>query len=98
MSGVNEIRSTFLDYFRSAGKNEGRFNNADYDQLLEEAKTAENPAGQYKAAEAILAEEVPAVFVYQYTNNDMLNPAIRGITFENVMDTWYAKDAYRVEQ
>lgn len=90
--------STFLDYFRSTGKNEGKFNNADYDRLLDESKTSDNPAEQYKAAEAILAEEVPAVFVYQYTNNDMLNPAIKGITFENVMDTWYAKDAYRVEQ
>ena len=89
--------STFLDYFRSTGKNEGRFNNADFDRLLDESKTSENPAEQYKEAEAILAEEVPAVFVYQYTNNDMLNPAIKGITFENVMDSWYAKDAYRIE-
>jgi len=90
--------STFLDYFRSTGKNEGKFNNADYDAALDAAKTADDPAEYYKKAEEILAAELPAVFVYQYSNVDMMNPAIKGIAFENVMDTWYAKDAYRIEQ
>lgn len=90
--------STFLDYFRSTGKNEGRFNSADYDAALDHSKTAEDPAADYRKAEEILAAELPAVFVYQYSNTDMLNPAIKGITFENVMDNWYAKDAYRIEK
>ena len=90
--------STFLDYFRSTGKNEGKFNNADYDAALDHAKTAENPAEDYKKAEAILADEVPGVFVYNYASVAMRNPAIKGVPLENPMNDWYAKDFYRVEQ
>ncbi|HRO14992.1 MAG TPA: peptide ABC transporter substrate-binding protein [Paracoccus sp. (in: a-proteobacteria)] len=88
--------STFLDYFRSTGKNEGRFVNADYDAALDHSKTAEDPSGDYRKAEAILADEIPAVFVYHYASVAMRNPAVKGVPLENPMNTWYAKDLYRI--
>ncbi|MFV0409917.1 MAG: ABC transporter substrate-binding protein [Paracoccus sp. (in: a-proteobacteria)] len=86
--------STFLDYFRSTGKNEGRFSSADYDALLDEAKTSDDPNAQYKAAEQILAAELPLITVYHYATVDMIKPYVKGLPLENVMNTWYGKDLY----
>ncbi|WEF25688.1 peptide ABC transporter substrate-binding protein [Paracoccus sp. S3-43] len=88
--------TTFLDWFRTEGYNAGKWSNADYDKLMDESKTAPDPAPLYKRAEEILADEVPAVFVYHYAKADMLNPAIKGIPTSNVTNAWYAKDFYRI--
>ena len=88
--------STFLDWFRTDGYNSGKWSNAQYDQLLADAKTAADPAPLYAQAERILAAEVPAAFVYHYAKVDMINPHIKGIATENVLNTWYAKDIYRL--
>ncbi|MFN4062048.1 MAG: peptide ABC transporter substrate-binding protein [Paracoccus hibiscisoli] len=90
--------STFLDWFRTDGYNSGKWSNAEYDQLLADARTAEDTAPLYQRAEEILAEEVPAVFVYHYAKVDMINPAIKGLPRENLLNTWYAKDLYRVAE
>lgn len=88
--------TTFLDWFRTDGYNSGKWSNADYDRLMAESKTAEDTAPLYKQAEEILAAEVPAAFVYHYAKVDMVNPAIKGIPTQNVTNSWYAKDLYRV--
>lgn len=88
--------STFLDWFRTEGYNSGKWSNAEYDKLMAESKTAADTAPLYKRAEEILAQEVPAVFVYHYAKVDMLNPAVKGVPTENVTNAWYAKDFYRV--
>jgi len=88
--------STFLDWFRTDGYNSGKWSNAEYDELLTEAATAEDTAPLYQRAEEILAEEMPAVFVYHYAKVDMINPSIKGLPRENLLNTWYAKDLYRV--
>lgn len=90
--------STFLDWFRTDGYNSGKWSNAEFDELLVEARTADDTAPLYQRAEEILAEEVPAVWVYHYSLNEMISPAIKGIPRENLLNTWYAKDLYRVEQ
>ena len=90
--------STFLDWFRTDGYNSGKWSNAEYDKLLVDAKTAEDTSPLYKRAEEILAEEVPSAFVYHYAKVDMIRDDVKGIPRENVMDTWYLKDMYRVAQ
>jgi oligopeptide transport system substrate-binding protein len=88
--------STFLDWFRTDGYNSGKWSNEKYDELLAEAATAEDPAPLYQQAEEILAEEMPAIFVYHYAKVEMINPDIKGLPRENLLNTWYAKDLYRV--
>ena len=90
--------TTFLDWFRTDGYNSGKWSNAEYDKLMADSKTAQDTAPLYKRAEEILAEEVPAVFVYHYAKVDMINPAIKGIPTQNVTNAWYAKDMYRIAE
>ncbi|WP_304616200.1 peptide ABC transporter substrate-binding protein [Paracoccus sp. (in: a-proteobacteria)] len=90
--------STFLDWFRTDGYNSGKWSNAEFDELLAEARTADDTTPLYRRAEEILAAEVPATWVYHYAKVDMINPAIRGLPRENLLNTWYAKDLYRVAE
>ena len=49
--------STFLDLLESSsGYNDGKYSNPEYDQLLEDALTAEDTTPLYTAAEEILAD------------------------------------------
>ncbi|MDO5631368.1 MAG: peptide ABC transporter substrate-binding protein [Paracoccus sp. (in: a-proteobacteria)] len=88
--------STFLDWFQTGGYNSGKWSNAEYDQLMADSKTADDAAPLYTRAEEILAAEVPAVNVYHYAKVDMISPRIKGLPTDNVLNTWYAKDLYRV--
>ncbi|UXU80397.1 peptide ABC transporter substrate-binding protein [Paracoccus sp. SMMA_5_TC] len=90
--------STFLDYFRSTGMNCGKYSNPEFDKLMDESKTAENPNVQYTAAEKLLAEDMPLVPIYQYAKVDMIRDDIKGLPTENVMNDWYAKDIYRIQK
>ncbi len=90
--------STFVDYFRTDGYNNGKFSNADYDKLLNDAKTAEDPAPIYKAAEELLIGQMAIVPVYHYAKPMMVKSDLRGWPKDNVMNDWYAKDMYRVAE
>lgn len=89
--------STYLDLFISGGgHNDGSFENAEYDALAAAAKTSDNPNVEYTAMEAILADQVPFVPVYQYTGNIMLKSDIRGYPFDDLMLNIYSQRLYRV--
>lgn len=91
--------STYLDLFASySGHNNGKFFNDEYDRLLTEAKTADDPQPMYTQAEQILAAEMPMAPIYHYAQVDMLRADIKGMPTDNVMQTWYAKDLYRVAE
>ena len=90
--------STFVDYFRTGGYNNGKFSNPDYDKALEEAKTAADPAPLYKKAEEILIDNMALVPVYHYAKPMMVKSDLRGWPKANVMNDWYAKDMYRVAE
>ncbi|MFI0396080.1 peptide ABC transporter substrate-binding protein [Paracoccus jiaweipingae] len=90
--------STFLDYFRTDGYNNGKWSNAEFDKLLNDAKTAENPADLYKKAEEILIGDMALVPAYHYARAQIFKADLRGIPLENVMNDWYAKDIYRVAE
>ncbi|MFV0385493.1 peptide ABC transporter substrate-binding protein [Paracoccus sp. (in: a-proteobacteria)] len=90
--------STFLDYFRTDGYNNGKWSNADFDKLLADARAADNAAELYQQAEQILIGDMPLVPVYHYANAMMVRPDLRGIPYDNAMYNWYAKDMYRVTE
>ncbi|MDO5646363.1 peptide ABC transporter substrate-binding protein [Paracoccus sp. (in: a-proteobacteria)] len=88
--------STFLDWFTEGGYNSGEWKNDEYNAIMAESKSADDTGPLYKRAEELLAAEVPMVTVYHYSKVDMINPAIKGLPMENLRNTWYAKDLYRV--
>lgn len=89
--------STYLDLFTSySGHNNGKFFSPDYDKLMKDSKTAEDPNPMYTAAEQILADQMPMAPIYQYTKVEMIKPDMRGMSMNNLMQNWYVKDMYRV--
>ena len=91
--------STFLDLFTTySGHNDIKFDSAEYDKLMKDAKTMADPSPNYTAAEAILTAEMPIIPIYHYAKVDMIKPDIKGLPENNVQQTWYAKDLYRVQQ
>ena len=88
--------STFLDIFRTGGANPGHFSDAEYDRLLDHARTAPDPAPDYAAAEAILQHALPVIPVYHYARAELLRGDIRGLPRATIMNEWWAKDLYRV--
>ncbi|MCF3974484.1 peptide ABC transporter substrate-binding protein [Paracoccus salsus] len=90
--------STYLDYFRTDGYNNGKWSNAEFDTLLSQASTARNPAALYEQAEQILIGDMALVPVYHYAKAQMFRPDLKGIPTRNVMSTWYAKDMYRIAE
>ena len=89
--------STFLDLLTSNnGNNDGRFENEEYDRLMEEARTSADPNPLYQQAEQLLSEEMGIIPIYHYTLNFMLDPTIKGWPYGNVENNWYAKDLYRI--
>ncbi|GKY88193.1 peptide ABC transporter substrate-binding protein [Sinisalibacter aestuarii] len=90
--------STFLDLVQSgSGYNDAAYNNAEVDQLLAEAKTAEDPQANYTRVEEILADEMPVIPIYHYAGVYMMSPGISGSwPVQNVEQNWYSKDLYKV--
>lgn len=89
--------STFLDLLTSqSGYNDGKFDNAEVDQLMASAKTMADASGNYTRVEQILAEEMPVIPVYHYAGVFMLNAALKGWPYGNVEQNWYSRDLYKV--
>ncbi|WP_425434018.1 peptide ABC transporter substrate-binding protein [Loktanella fryxellensis] len=91
--------STYLDLMTSySGHNNGEWFNDEYDQVMADSKQAEDPQPLYQQAEGILAAEMPIIPIYHYANVDMISADIQGLPDNNVNNTWYGKDLYRVAQ
>lgn len=88
--------SSFLNIFTTEGQNYGKWSNAEFDSLMEQAKTSDNPGELYKQAEVILDAEAPYAPIYHYSIDMLVNSDLRGVPLENVQFRWYAKDLYRV--
>jgi oligopeptide transport system substrate-binding protein len=63
---------------------------------MAEAKSSSDPQPLYTEVEQILAEELPVIPVYHYSTNMMLDGSIGGWPMDNVEQTWYSKDLYRI--
>jgi len=91
--------STFLDLLDSAsGYNDGKFVSADYDALLEKARTASDTTPIYTEAEKILADEMPIIPIYHYAGVYMLDSDVGNWPVNNVEQNWYSKDLYKIAE
>jgi oligopeptide transport system substrate-binding protein len=89
--------STFLDLVTTeSGYNDAKYSNAEVDQLMAEAKTAEDPQPNYTRVEQVIAEEVPIIPIYHYADGYMFNPALKGWPVDNVEQNWYSRQLYKV--
>lgn len=89
--------STFLDLVRSdSGYNDGKYANAEVDELMLEARTLSDPNPNYTRVEEIIAQEMAIIPIYHYTVNYMLKEDVKGWPLNNVEQNWYAKDLYKV--
>lgn len=87
--------SSFLDLLGTEGRNFGQYASAEFDRLLAQARTSDDPGAQYTAAEAILAQDMPLIPVYHYAAPEMIRDDIRGLPTGNALDIWYGKDLRR---
>ena len=91
--------STYLDLMTSySGHNNGQWFNDQYDKIMADSKTAADPQPLYQQAETLLTDEMPIIPIYHYANVDMIAADIKGLPQNNVNNTWYGKDIYRVAE
>ena len=91
--------STFLDLLTTThGANDGGYSSAKVDALMQESRTAKDPAAIYAEVEQVLAEDMAIVPIYHYANTFLLKSDIRGWPYNNVENNWYAKNLYRVAE
>ncbi len=90
--------STFLDLMTTqSGYNDGKYSNAEIDKLMNDAKTAADPNANYTRVEEIMADEMPIIPVYHYTNVYMMNEQlVDSWPVQNVEQNWYSRDLYKV--
>ncbi len=89
--------STFLDLLSTpSGYNDGKFSNAEVDELMTSARTMSDATSNYTRVEEILANEMPVIPVYHYTGLFMLRKNVKGWPFNNVEQNIYSRDLYKV--
>ena len=89
--------STFLDLMTTpSGYNDGKFSNAEVDELMLEARTLSDATSNYTRVEEIMANEMPIIPVYHYTGVFMLRNNLKGWPFNNVEQNVYSRDLYKV--
>ena len=89
--------STFLDLLTTThGSNDGKYSNPKVDELMRASKTAEDPSAIYTEVEQILAEDMAIIPIYHYANTFLLSADVRGWPYDNVENTWYSRNLYRV--
>lgn len=87
--------STFLTLLTSdSGNNDGGWSNPEYDQLLLDARSSEDPNPYYVRAEEILWQEFPVAPVYFYTMVALVSPSLKGYPENNPRNIIYSKDMY----
>lgn len=88
---------TFLDMFMSDNSfNDGKYNNAQYDALLKEAKTATDLTKRDQLmhdAEKIIIDEMGICPIYFYVSNMCVQPWIKGV-YKTPLATVYFDHAY----
>ena len=89
--------STFLDLLTTpSGYNDGKFSNAEVDELMTSARTMSDATSNYTRVEEIMANEMPIIPVYHYTGVFMLRNNLKGWPFNNVEQNVYSRDLYKV--
>ncbi len=92
--------STFLDMFETHGYNPGKWSNAQYDELMAQAKkTLDNNQRVeiYNQAEQILAQEMPAMPIYFETKAVLKQPNVGGYSLTNPGHNRLSRDMYIIK-
>jgi oligopeptide transport system substrate-binding protein len=91
--------SSFLDLMTTDNEsNDARYENPEYDALMEQSRTAEDPLPLYQEAEAMIARDLPILPIYFYSEDFLMDASMKGYPLENAQENWYAKDLYRVAE
>ena len=91
--------STFLDLLTSpSGYNDGKYSNPEVDDLMTEAKTADNSFELYAQVEQILAEQMPVIPVYHYAGVYMMDSDVGNWPVDNVEQNWYSRNLYKIAE
>ncbi len=83
------------------GNNSSFYNSKQYNQLLDQAKQTLNREERnrlYAEAELILASDMPIAPVYWNSNNYLIKPDLRGVSYDNPEGRIYSREIYRIEQ
>ncbi|PIE11863.1 MAG: oligopeptide ABC transporter substrate-binding protein OppA [Rhodobacterales bacterium] len=91
--------STYTDFWYStSGHNNAKYNNPEYDALVDESKTVEDPTALYPEMEAMLAADLPFTPIYQYTGVIMVKPTLKGWPFGDLMQNVYSRELYKTAE
>ncbi|MEM1373626.1 MAG: peptide ABC transporter substrate-binding protein [Pseudomonadota bacterium] len=91
--------STFLDLLTTpSGYNDGKFSNAMVDDLMTEARTADDAGTLYAKVEEIIAEEMPIIPIYHYAGVYMMDSDVGNWPVNNVEQNWYSKNLYKIAE
>jgi oligopeptide transport system substrate-binding protein len=91
--------STFLDLLDSrSGYNDGKYNNAELDALLADAKMSSDVSGLYTEVEGIIAEEMPVIPIYHYAGVYMMDSDVGNWPVGNVEQNWYSRNLYKIAE
>lgn len=89
--------STFLETLRTGdGNNHTGWSNAEYDRLLDAARTTADNAKRFELfqrCEEIIRDECPLALVYFYSRNILLRPEVKGY-YGNLLDLHPLKGVY----
>ncbi len=92
--------STMLDILLSThGQNKGKWNNPEYDEILNASRMIADDAERakyYEQAERIIVEEMPIIPVYEQVITRLKRPYVGGYPMNNVEDSIYTKNLYIV--
>ncbi len=79
---------SFLDMWQiGGGNNDAKYNNPEYDKLIEKIKATSDPAERFKdmhKAEAMLAEDVPVIPIYFYSDPMLVSDDLKGVVITNL--------------
>ncbi|MBD2779154.1 peptide ABC transporter substrate-binding protein [Xenorhabdus sp. 38] len=94
--------SSFLSLLTTTHSgNIAKFHNNDYDKLLKAASHEIDDAARnrdYNRAEKMIAEQVPIVPIYQYTNGRLIKPWLKGYPITNPEDVAYSHTMYIIKK
>lgn len=89
--------SSFLNVFRSNNdNNDGKYNNPQFDKLLDATITAGVGAEQrkdlYIQAERLLQEDMPAAYMFISSGTYMIKPYLQADSYKDPLHNWQVKD------
>lgn len=88
--------STFLDLLTTnSGYNDGKFSNAELDDLMVKARMSDDTTPLYAHVERIIAEYQPVIPIYHYANAYMMGSDVGNWPVKNVQQNWYSKNLYK---